>query len=167
MKMSIFTNIRKTFQDTLNIYKQMRLDRILFRRYKELLEDEFSKRESEFVKIGLKLAEDRETLSYTFRIPEEFQTSGQDWMIMDKLNENTYFITEFLKTKAGFQNYITPVPEFYHVEDPNSTDLSLTYIAFWTFNPMIDKELRIKAVSGLIGAALLFIGIGTGIWFLI
>lgn len=163
--MGFFNRLVKTYKDVVNIYKQMRLDRILFRRYKELLVDQFSRRDSEFVKIGLRMNDDMETISYTFKIPEEFQTCGQDWMIMDKLNENTHFITEFLKTKAGFQNYITPVPEFYHVEDPSTSDLSLTYIAMWKFNPMIQGSLKTKAIIGLVAGCIILIGlIGGGLW---
>lgn len=164
----MFEKIKKTWADVLNIYKQMRYDKKLYKQYRELLEDEFQKRDSEFVKIGLRLNEDGETLSYTFKIPEEFQTSGKDWLILDKLNENTYFITEFLKNKAGFNNYITSVPEFFHVEDPSTNDLSLTYIAFWTFNPMIQGSLKKKAIAGLYAGCALVAGlIGLALWLIL
>lgn len=166
--MSLFENIKRTWADILNVYRQMNYDKKLYKEYKRLLEDEFQKRDSEFVKIGLKLNEDGETLCYTFKIPEEFQTSGKDWMIYDKLNENTFFITEFLQKKAGFANYITSMPEFFHVEDPSTNDISLTYIAFWKFNPMIQGDLKTKAIIGLVSASVLsFAALSGLVWWLI
>lgn len=160
--MKLIENIKSKFTDLINIYKQIKLDNKYFEDYKTMLAEEFADRESNFVKMGLKLAEDQETLTYTFKIPEEFQTSGQDWMIYDKLNESTYFITEFLKTTVGLHHYITPVPEYFHVEDPNSNDLSLTYIAFWKFQKVIDGSLKKKVIYGTIGAVAFTLGLITG-----
>lgn len=159
--MGVFKNIKSKFIELTNMYRQMKLDSKYYSDYKEMLEIEFADRESSFVKMGLKLAEDQETLTYTFKIPEEFQTSGKDWMIYDKLNESTYFVTEFLKTQVGLHHYISQIPEYFHVEDPNSNDLSLTYIAFWKFQPVIQGSLKKKLVYGTIGAIAFLLGLIT------
>lgn len=159
--MKLISNIKSKFTDLVNIYRQIKLDNKYYNDYKEMLSQEFADRESKFVSMGLKLAEDRETITYTFKIPEEFQTSGKDWMIYDKLNENTYFITEFLKTTVGLHHYISQVPEYFHVEDPNSNDLSLTYIAFWKFQKAIDKSLKSKVIFGTVGVVSFIIGLIT------
>ena len=68
--MKLISNIKSKFTDLVNIYRQIKLDNKYYNDYKEMLSQEFADRESKFVSMGLKLAEDRETITYTFKIPE-------------------------------------------------------------------------------------------------
>ena len=62
---------------------------------------------------------------------------------MEGLYENTYFITDFLKRIVGFNEYVS-LPEYYHIEDPSADEVSLTYLAIWRFNPMVNDRLKKK-----------------------
>ena len=62
---------------------------------------------------------------------------------------------------------LTVKPDYFHIEDPTSDSISLTYLAVWRFNPMIDSATKMKyfgwtigisaAVIGLLTAALIFL----------
>ena len=115
--MSIFKKIRETYFETVNMLQQIRQDKEYFKIFVRTINEECADPKSEFVKMGLKVGDDGESIVYLTGVPEEFQSSGRDYMILDKLNENTYFVTDFLKKIWRGDNYIS-VPEFYHIEDP-------------------------------------------------
>ena len=147
----IFRDLKDKVLDIISMYKQISLDNKNRKLYEQTLDEEFSDPHSEFVKRNLKRYPDTNDIVYVFRIPVEFQESGQEYMIYDKLNESTYFITEFLRNTVGFGDYITGVPEYFHVEDPASDDISLTYVAFWRFQPMITPKLMKKLIWWPVG----------------
>ena len=77
-------------------------------------------------------------------------------MIQDKLNENTYFVTDFIEKACHLHNYIGR-PEYYHIEDPSakSDEVSLMYLAEWRFHPMVSSSMKRKlysAIGGVCGA---------------
>ena len=148
MKNKFWLKIKDKVSDLVNMYRQIGLDRKYHKIYMETLDSEFSDRESEFVKMNLKYDPETYNIMFMLKIPMEFQQTGQDWMILDKLNEDTFFVTEFLKKKAGFDNYITPIPEFFHVEDPtiDDGDNSPAYLAIWKFMPMINDKMKKKLI---------------------
>ena len=153
--MKLFRVLRDKYQQAGDFFRQLKLDKHNHELFIKTINEECNDRKSEFVtKYNLRLGDDGESLVLVTKIPVEFQTSGHDYMIADKLNENTYFITEFLKMKAGFFDYIT-LPEYYHVEDPASNEVSLTYLAVWRFNPMLTKEYIKKVCMKIAGWSIL------------
>ena len=98
----MFKKIINWFDDLANVYRQTKQDKEYNKRFLEIIREETSDRESKFTKMGLKLGEDRESLIKVVRVPENFQELGDDYMIMDNLNENTAFVTNFLQREAGF-----------------------------------------------------------------
>ena len=146
--MSIFKKIRETYFETVNMLQQIRQDKEYFKVFVRTINEECADPKSEFVKMGLKVGDDGESIVYLTGVPEEFQSSGRDYMILDKLNENTYFVTDFLKKIWRGDNYIS-VPEFYHIEDPASDGVSLMYLAVWHFQPMIPQNLKNKLYAKL------------------
>jgi len=139
--MKWFEKLKEFFYETINAYRQIGLDKKYRQDFIRVIHEAAADAESPFVKQNFKIGDDGESVFLVTSVPVEFQTSGQDYMIMNKLNENTYFSTQFLKTQMGGGEYIT-IPEFYHVEDPSSEEVSLTYLAVWRFNPMIDDKLK-------------------------
>lgn len=165
--MKWFDKIKEFYFETINAYRQIGLDKKYRQEFIRVIHEASADRESPFVKQNFKIGDDGESVVLVTSVPVEFQTSGQDYMIMDKLNENTYFSTQFLKTQMGGGEYIT-VPEFYHVEDPSSDQISLTYLAIWRFNPMVDDKLKrivylkvfgipLAVVSMIVGCVLAFV----------
>lgn len=141
--MKLFKKIREFYFTTLNMYRQIGLDNKNRKLFTKSITEESEDPKSEFIKKNLKVGEDGESIVYVTQVPQEVQNNGQDFLIMDKLNESTYFITEFLKRMMGFNEYVS-LPEYYHIEDPSSDDISLTYLAVWHYNPMIGKSLKRK-----------------------
>ena len=141
--MNVFKKIKEWFINIFNMYRQIMLDNKNHEIFIKTIKSECYDRKSNFVKLGIKLNSDGESLVYVIKIPLEVQSLGQDFMIMDKLNEGSYFITDFLKNQAGFMGYVT-LPEYFHIEDPTTDSVSTTYIAVWKFNPMISLSLKKK-----------------------
>ena len=92
--MKMFKKIINWFDDLANVYRQTKQDKEYNKRFLEIIREETSDRESKFTKMGLKL--------------------GDDYMIMDNLNENTAFVTNFLQREAGFLQYIG-YPDYFHI----------------------------------------------------
>ena len=153
---NIYKAITGWFSNGINIVKQIRIDSKYRKRFSQTIESQCYDPRSAFVKMGLKPGDDGESLIQVVSVPEEVQLNGQDFLIQDKLNEATFFTTKILRESTNLNDYIT-VPEYYHVEDPsNDNAVSLTYLAVWHFNPMVDDSLKKKtyAVLSTIGAAL-------------
>ncbi len=153
----MFKKIKEWYYETLNMYRQISLDRKYRKIFLKTIREELANPKSQFVKMNFKLGEDGESINYVINIPAELQVSGKDFMIMDRLNENTYFLTDFLQKAAGGSNYIT-APEFFHIEDPSSDGVSVLYLVVWRFNPIIYTSLKIKALSLLYGGIAAIIG---------
>ena len=141
----MFNKLKENFTDWKNIYLQMKLDKANLEQFKKVIQDEYNDRRSQFNNFNLRADNDFSEIGYVIDIPEEFQTKGQEWQIMDKLNENSFFITEYLKKKLGFEDYVS-FPEYYHIEDPSddSSTLSCSYLATWKFIPGVDEETKKK-----------------------
>ena len=155
--MKLFRKIREWYFETLNMYRQIRLDSKNYKLFLRTIREECNDPKSPFVKMNLKLGDDAKSIVYITNIPAELQTTHNDFMIQDKLNENTYFMTEFLKKDAGFSFYIS-LPEYYHIEDPSSDDISVLYLAAWHFNPIVPKSMKVKALSWLYGSIVALCG---------
>ena len=165
--MKMFKKIINWFDDLANVYRQTKQDKEYNKRFLEIIREETSDRDSKFTKMGLKLGDDGESLIKVVRVPENFQELGDDYMIMDNLNENTAFVTNFLQREAGFLQYIG-YPDYFHIEDPTSDSISLTYLAVWRFNPMIDSATKMKYFGWTIGISVAVIGsLTTALIFLI
>lgn len=144
-------NILNWFSDAVNIVKQIRTDSKYRKEFTETILRECADPKSAFSKMGLKVGEDEESLIQVTAVPEEVQTLGQDYLIQDKLNEATFFTTKVLKEETGLNDYIS-LPEYFHIEDPSNTrTVSLTYLAIWHFNPMIDDSLKKKVLGTIYG----------------
>ena len=156
--MNIFKKIKEKWYEGINLFRQIALDRKNRKIFLDTIREETADPESDFVKKwNLKLGDDGESLIYLTSVPENFQSSGRDFMIQDKLNENTYFVTEFLKKICQGGEYIS-LPEYYHIEDPSSSEISLMYLAVWHFSPIIYPSLKYKAIGGLVVGSTLLIG---------
>ena len=159
-----FANIKERFLTVIGMYRQIALDNKNRKIFRDTLDEAFADRESEFVKRNLKYIPETYDIVYTLRIPAEFQQSGRDYMILDKLNESTYFLTDFLRNTVGFGDYVSGIPEYFHVEDPSSDDVSLTYLAMWKFNPVISDTRKKWLTYTPVAAGLLVAGIIIGIF---
>lgn len=149
--MTLFKKIREWYYEYLNLLRQIRLDSKYRQVFLRTIREELADPQSKFVKMNLQMGPDGESIACLTTIPEEFQTHANDFMIQDKLDENTYFVTEFLKKITEGFNYITK-PDYMHVEDPTTPNaISLTYMAVWHFTPMIYPSLKRKALAGLYG----------------
>lgn len=162
--MKLFENIKEWVVDIKNIYLQSKLDKRNRELFKQTIQDEYNDRMSEFNKFNLRADNDYTEIGYVIDIPEEYQTRGQEWQIMDKLNENGYFISIYLQDKLGFREYVSE-PSYFHIEDPNDTqNVSCSYLATWTYRPILThKQLKklyiiegsiIGSISAIIGTAL-------------
>lgn len=149
--MAFFRKIKEFYYETMNMYRQISLDNKNRKLYLRTVREECIDPQSRFVKMNIKLADDQESLVYVTNIPAELQASRNDFMIQERLNENTYFISEFLRKDAGFANYIS-LPEYFHIEDPSSDDISVLYLAVWKFNPIVYPSLKRKALAALYGS---------------
>ena len=141
--MKLFTKLKEFYYETWNMYRQIGLDKTNKKQFIKTITEECADQKSEFIKKNLKVGDDGESIVYITSVPQEVQNYGQDFVIMDKLNENTYFITDFLKRIVGFNEYVS-LPEYYHIEDPSADEVSLTYLVIWRFNPMVDDKLKKK-----------------------
>ena len=108
--MRLFTKLKEFYYETWNMYRQIGLDKTNKKQFIKTITEECADQKSEFIKKNLKVADDGESIVYITSVPQEVQNYGQDFVIMDKLNENTYFITDFLKRIVGFNEYVS-LPE--------------------------------------------------------
>lgn len=146
--------IKEKIEETKNMFLQSSLDKENKKKFQEIIQEQFNDRNSKFNEFGLRTDKEFTEIGYVIDIPEEYQSRGKDWQIMDKLNENGYFVTMYLKKELGFENYVSN-PKYYHIEDPSDeTSLSCSYLATWNYTPMLQKEhhnkiLKIKVISGI------------------
>ena len=156
-KESFFSRIKNQIIDTFNIYRQIHLDKKYHKEYVTRMREMAQDPSTDFVKLGIKVSEDGETLSSLVQLPNEF-IAADEYLIYAKLNDNTVFITSYLRENLGLNLYVS-LPEFFRIEDPNKPDdISLSYIAMWNFQPMIEKKRKKKYLwtrNGIISAILL------------
>ena len=146
---NIFSKIGDWFQEQVNTLRQARKDSRALDTFMDYIEEECMDRESVFSKMNLKAGEDGETLVLVTSVSEEVQMNGQDYLIEDKLNENTHFITEEIRKETGLYDYILR-PDYFHVEDPsNDRAVSLTYLAVWRFHPIVSESTKKKVYTYL------------------
>lgn len=144
---NIFSKMGDWFREQVNTFRQVRTDSIALDTFMDYIEEECMDRESVFSKLNLKAGEDGQTLVFVTSVSEEVQMNGQDYLIEDKLNENTHFITEEIRRETGLHDYILR-PDYFHVEDPsNDRTVSLTYLAVWRFHPLVDESAKKKVYT--------------------
>lgn len=147
--------IRRTadwFSRQISLWRQMREDSKCLDKFIDAIEEQCSDRESAFSKANLKPGEDGESLVLVTGVSQEVQTNGQDYLIQDKLDENTFFVTEMIKQETGLNDYILK-PDYYHVEDPtNDRTVSLTYLAVWTFSPLVSESEKKSLLTKIYSA---------------
>lgn len=140
------------FSRQISLWRQMREDSKCLDKFIDAIEEQCSDRESAFSKANLKPGEDGESLVLVTGVPQEVQTNGQDYLIQDKLDENTFFVTEMIKQETGLNDYILK-PDYYHVEDPtNDRTVSLTYLAVWTFSPLVSESEKKSLLTKIYSA---------------
>ena len=146
--MGFLKNIKKKCSDTWLIFKQIRQDDIYYKEYLQGMRNESQNFDSKFAHYDLKISDDSKFITHLIHLPSQY-LSATDYVIYEKLNESTYFITEYLRNNFGLGQYVS-IPEFYHVEDPATPNVASTaYLAQWTFQPIIDSEMRSKYLTRL------------------
>jgi len=164
--MKFINNIKEFYYNILEQYYIYNNDKKIKKIFDVKIKEESNDRESFFNNYNLRTLNDFKQIVQVIDIPEEYQLKGQQWQIMDKLNENTYFTTKYLKDNLGFGDNVTN-PEYYHIEDPSSnTPFSCRYLAIWKYTPVLKSKkliytinsiITILSLSGIGGLILLFI----------
>ena len=122
----------------------------MLKAFVQVIQEEENDRESFFNANNLRSTDGFTKVVHVIDIPEEYQLKGQPWQIMDKLNENAYFVTRYLRDELGFGDNVTS-PEFYHIEDPSSGKrFSTRYFGIWSYTPVLKSKKRIYIVNGII-----------------
>lgn len=122
----------------------------MLKAFVRIIQEEENDRESFFNANNLRSTDGFTKVVHVIDIPEEYQLKGQPWQIMDKLNENAYFVTRYLRDELGFGDNVTS-PEFYHIEDPSSgKPFSTRYFGIWSYTPVLKSKKRIYIVNGII-----------------
>lgn len=151
-KEKFWTRLGNKIRDTFNIYRQINLDTKYRKEYRRRIRELAQDPTSDFVKFRLRISDNQETISCLIRLPNEF-IAADDYMIYERLNNDTFFITSYLRDNVGFDLYVS-LPEFFHLEEPGRPDaIMLSYIAFWNFQPMIDAKRKKKYLSWLYGVS--------------
>lgn len=146
--MKLLSKIKENIMNTINVFRQIKLDNEYYKEYIDGMRKESQNMDSEFAKYDLKISDDGKFITFLVTLPEQF-ASATDYMIYEKLNETTFFITNYLKNNFGFGDYLS-LPEYYHLEDPTNPNVASTsYLAQWTFQPMISFEMKNKYLSRL------------------
>lgn len=156
MKLKPESNFKLRLYDIYDQYEQYKRDKkakkLFYARLKEVSED----RESLFNQYNLTAINNYSQIAYVVNIPEEFQLKGQQWQIMDKLNEYTYFMSKYLREDVGIGENLSQ-PSYYHIEDPSAnTPLSCKYLVIWEF----EEVLKNKKVPYIINTLLAVFGLG-------
>lgn len=125
---------------------------------------------STFNKYKLFCDSDYNTISCVIPIPENFQLSGTDLQIYDKLQDEVRPINTYIGTELNWGEYFV-APEFFHIEDEDSDNninqselkkmVSCTYLAIWRYTPVIltNKRFWVQFTSVVIGLIAIIAGI--------
>ena len=131
-------------------YVQYYHDKKMKKRFPQIIKEQDNDQESFFNEQNLRTMNDFKQVVQVIDIPEEYQLKGQQWQIMDKLNERTYFISKYLREDLGFQDNVSN-PEYYHIEDPSSnTPFSCRYLAIWKYEPVLQSKKIIYIINSCI-----------------
>ena len=154
--MKLKERIENCWYDIKNQYQQFYKDKKIKKSFDKIIKDESNDRETYFNEYNLRSLNNFKQVVQIIDIPEEYQLKGQQWQIMDKLNENTYFTTKYLRDDLGFGDNVTN-PEYYHIEDPSSnTPFSCRYLAIWEYTPVLKSKKLIYTINTVIST----LGIG-------
>jgi hypothetical protein len=146
-------------------YRTLKQDKKIKKLFPKLIQEEVNDPESVFNQYNLRTLNDFTQVVQIIDIPEEYQLKGQQWQIMDKLNENTYFIDQYLRKNLNIQDNLDR-PEYYHIEDPSSnTPLSCRYLAIWKYKPVLTSKKTIYTINSII--SVFTIGLITGLCFIL
>lgn len=131
MLRNTFSFIKEFVSSALFEYSEYKRTKSEYERFKKTIKDLSFDRQSKFNELKLTVSEDGLKVEKRVDVPENFQISGEDWQIYDKLNENVFKSNLYLREELGFGDRMMS-PEFWHVEDPEDTERdSCTYIAQW------------------------------------
>ncbi len=147
-------------------YKQYYQDKKAKKLFPKVIEEENNDRESLFNQFNLRTTDNFTKVVYVIDIPEEYQLKGQQWQIMDKLNETSFFISKYLRDNLGFKNNIK-IPTYYHIEDPTENNpFSCRYLAVWEISPVLESKKTIYTINSIITTLILTL-ISSIIYFII
>lgn len=159
--MKLIENIKDWWYSLKEEYQQSSKDKLMQKAFVQVIQEEENDRESFFTANNLRSTDGFTKVVHVIDIPEEYQLKGQPWQIMDKLNENAYFVTRYLRDELGFGDNVTS-PEFYHIEDPSSgKPFSTRYFGIWSYTPILKSKKRIYIVNSV--ATALIVGIVSGL----
>lgn len=148
--MKLFRKIKDYYYYIIDQYHIYFNDKKIKKTFSKQIKEVSNDRESYFNEYNLRSMNDFNQIVQVIDIPEEYQLKGQPWQIMDKLNENTYFTTKYLRENLGFGDNVKN-PEYYHIEDPSSnTPLSCRYLAIWEYTPVLKSKKLIYTVNSII-----------------
>lgn len=152
---------RHKYEDACELSKNDKLMKTAFR---EIIQAEENDRESQFNEFNLKSTDNFLSVVQIIDIPEEFQLKGQQWQIMDKLNEMSYFVGKYLRENLKLEDNVS-LPEYYHIEDPSSgTPFSCRYMAVWSYKPALeDKKIIYQGNAAIASVSVGAIGTILGI----
>ena len=150
--MKLIENIKDWWYSLKEEYHQYSKDKLMQKAFVQVIQEEENDRESFFTANNLRSTDGFTKVVHVIDIPEEYQLQGQPWQIMDKLNENAYFVTRYLRDELGFGDNVTS-PEFYHIEDPSSgKPFSTRYFGIWSYTPVLKSKKRIYIVNSVASA---------------
>lgn len=148
--MKLIENIKDWWYSLKEEYHQYSKDKLMQKAFIQVIKEEENDRESFFTANNLRSTDGFTKVVHVIDIPEEYQLKGQPWQIMDKLNENAYFVTRYLRDELGFGDNVT-FPEFYHIEDPSSgKPFSTRYFGIWSYTPVLKSKKRIYIVNSIV-----------------
>ena len=150
--MKLIENIKDWWYSLKEEYQQSSKDKLMQKAFVQVIQEEENDRESFFTANNLRSTDGFTKVVHVIDIPEEYQLKGQPWQIMDKLNENAYFVTRYLRDELGFGDNVTS-PEFYHIEDPSSgKPFSTRCFGIWSNTPVLKSKKRIYIVNSVASA---------------
>lgn len=151
----LFINIKYYWFNIYDQYKQYKKDKKAKKNFPKIIKEAAEDRESIFNQYGLQFYNNYKDVAYVIDIPEEYQLKGQQWQIMDKLNESSYFMSKYLREDLGIGENLSQ-PEYFHIEDPSSnTPLSCRYLAIWHYADVLEN----KKIPYIINSIIAIIGI--------
>lgn len=157
--MGLITKTRDFWYNIQDNYRLYLNDKKVKKRFPKIIKEVAEERESVFNQYNIRYTDNYNLVVYVITIPEEYQTRGQAWQIMDKLNENSYFISRYLREDLGIGDNLS-MPEYFHLEDPSNNDIpSCKYLAVWRFEPQLkSKKIPYIINSGITVGSLGIIG---------
>lgn len=153
--------MKKMFKDIQNVFIDIKNKK----KFKQEINFELDDPNSKMNMFEIKVDKNYSKLSTIITIPEEFQISGTEIDILNKLKEMARPMTQYICFELGWAEYIL-VPEFFYLDDPTAPGMSKSYLVIWKYAPLIinDKKFWVK----MIGSSTAAIGaIAAGTFFLL